>query len=194
VTGIPLFIAEPTGTCRLALRRFRFGQDGENHLHDATVVIDEDAPETPRQPNGMKPATDGRVPHGDLRWPGECACGERFAEGDEWQVNEASWYEGGGHRFAWGIGSWDGPPGAMIRAPWRDSTGDDNGLPAWIVFLPNGTFWCTRDRESRDDGQPCKQWQVTGVPPQITVHPSIDDRNPARPWHGWIRDGMIEPA
>src|ERR1039457_3174360 len=131
--GIPLFIAEPTGTCRLSLRRFRYSQDGETHRHDASVVIDENAPERPRRPDGTKPSAGDRVPHDDSRWPVHCGCGEPFRDDDEWQCNELSWYEGGGQRFARGIGSWDGPPGAMIRARWRDGS-DDNGLPAWIVF------------------------------------------------------------
>lgn len=189
--SVALFIAEPTGTCRLSLRRFRYGQDGEAHRHDASAVIDENAPETPAGPDGTRPVTDYRIPRDDPRWPAHCECGEPFQGDDEWQVNELSWYEGGGQHFAWGTGSWDGPPGAMIRAPWR---GGSDGLPAWIVFLPNGTWWCTRDRSAGDGNQLGPQWSVSGTPPRITVHPSIDDRNPDRPWHGWIRDGQIDPA
>jgi hypothetical protein len=190
--GIPLFIAEPAGTCRLSLRRFRYGEEGETHRHDAAVVIDESAPESPRDPDDTKPVTDGRVPHDDPRWPTRCDCGELFGDDDEWQVNEVPWYEGGGQRFAWGIGSWDGPPGAMIRVPWRDSPGRPE---TWMVFLPNGTYWCTNDRASRDEGTKLgPYWQVTGTPPLITVHPSIDDQSPARPWHGWIRDGVMSLA
>lgn len=38
-----LVVVELTGQCRLVLRRFRFRQDGEEHRHDAHVVIDENA-------------------------------------------------------------------------------------------------------------------------------------------------------
>jgi hypothetical protein len=190
--GIPLFVAEPTGACRLSLRRFRHREDGAGHSHDASVVIDEDAPVTPDRPDGTKPVTDGRVPHDDPRWPACCECGEAFQGDDVWQVNELDWYEGNGQRFAWGIGSWDGPPGAMVRVPWRDNPGRP---PAWLVFLPNGTWWCTNDRAVRDEGNRLgPYWTITGTAPQITVSPSIDDRSPSRPWHGWIRDGEFVNA
>lgn len=191
--GIPLFIAEPTGTCRLSLRRFRYRNEPDGHSHDVSVVIDEDAP-TSRGRDGWRTVSNDRVPHDDPRWPALCSCGEQFQADDAWQCPEADWYEGGGHRFAWGIGSWDGPPGAMIRAPWRDDS-PDNGCPAYVVFLPNGSHWCTREASTMPgSNQLGPQWTVTGTPPNITVSPSIDDRSPSRPWHGWIRDGELIPA
>lgn len=191
-TGIPLFIAEPTGTCRLALRRFRHREDDTGHFHDATAVIDENAPVTQRNPDGIRAVAGDSVPHEDPRWPAVCSCGEPFSADDQWQVNEVEWYEGAGQRFCWGIGSWDGPPGAMIRATWRDY---DDRPPGWVVFLPNGTYWNTNDRATGGGGNALgPYWDVTGTPPLITVSPSIDDRNPARPWHGWIRDGRLVPA
>jgi hypothetical protein len=192
MAGIPLFIAEPTGTCRLRLRRFRHGGEGESHFHDAAAVIDENAPSSRARLEGRHRAGDDRVPRGDPRWPAACPCGCLFEDDDEWQVNELPWYEGSGHRFAWGIGSWDGPAGAMIRAPWRDDT-PDNGCPAWTVFLPNGTTWCTRDQASVPGGGRGSQWTITGVVPHITVHPSINDQG-TRPWHGWIRNGELVEA
>lgn len=190
-SGIPLFIAAPTGRCRLALRRYRYDEDHDGHLHDATVFIGEDEPCGPRNPDGSRDqwVADERVGHDDPRWPAACACGEPFRAADRWQVNELDWHEGTGGRFAWGIGSWSGPPGAMIRAPWRDV---DGRPPAWLVFLPNGTSWCTNDRAViRDGGKRFgPYWDVTGEPPRITVAPSIDDRG-TQPWHGWIRDGQL---
>jgi hypothetical protein len=178
VTGVPLWVAEPAGRCRLVLRRFCWG--GMNgHRHDASVVIGEDEPVTPRGGYDRKP-----VPHDDPRWPEACPCGERFAASDEWQVNELEWHEGSGGRFCWGTGCWDGPPGAMIRSPWRDVPGRPE---SWLVFLPNGAPWNTNDRAGG-------YWQVTGAAPLITVHPSIEDPDPARPWHGWIRAGILEDA
>jgi hypothetical protein len=188
--GISLFIAEPTGTCRLSLRRFRHADDG-GHFHDASVVIDEDAQCVPRSAPGGKPSADDRIGHDDPRWPGACSCGEPFRDGDRWQVNEIDWYEGTGGRFAWGSGAWDGIPGAMIRAPWRDSEGRP---PAWTVFLPNGAYWNTNDPSSGEGNKLGPLWEVTGNAPLITVSPSIDDRDPSRPWHGWIRNGILEPA
>jgi hypothetical protein len=182
-----LFIAQPDGTCRLALRRYRHGDSGDSHRHDTTVFIDDNATELGRDHDGIRRTPRDLVPHDDPRWPGTCGCGEPFTDLDEWQVIQQSWYEGGGHRFPWGIGAWDGPPGAMIRATWRDIEGRP---PAWTVFLPNGTFWSTNDRASAGGNGIGDYWEVTGEAPAITVHPSIDDRG-SRPWHGWIRDGQF---
>ena len=74
MTGIPLFIAEPTGTCRLVLRRFCYG-DRAGHWHDASAVIGEDEPQSQRDEAGRKLVTGDRVPHDDPRWPAACACG-----------------------------------------------------------------------------------------------------------------------
>ena len=193
MTGIPLFVAEPTGTCRLVLRRFRFRPAEEGHVHDASVVIAEDAPVTPDNPDGTKPVTGHRVPCGDPRWPAVCACGVPFEPGDQWQVNELDWYEGAGQRYAWGVGSWGGAPGAVMRTPWRDV---DGRPPAWHICLPNGTWWNTNDRSAPAQGDTTfgPYWDVTGEPPQITVSPSINDTSPSRPWHGWIRAGLLDPA
>lgn len=194
VTGIALFIAEPAGTCRLSLRRFRHADDRSGgHYHDASAVIDEDAPAGPRDPLGIQIVAGDRIPRDDPRWPAACPCGEPFRDGDQWQVNELNWHEGSGGRFAWGVGAWDGIPGAMIRAPWRDNPGRP---PAWMVFLPNGTSWCTNDRASAagPGNELGPYWEVTGDAPNLTVHPSINDTDPGRPWHGWIRDGLLVPA
>lgn len=194
MAGIPLFIAEPTGTCRLSLRRFRHRTSEGEHFHDTTVIIDENAPVTPDNPDGTKPITDHRVPRDDPRWPASCPCGEPFGPGDQWQVNELDWYQGpGGQLFAWGIGSWDGIPGAVMRTTWRDV---DGRPPAWHVCLPNQAWWNTNDRSAPAQGETAfgPYWTVTGEPPNITVSPSIDDQSPSRPWHGWIRAGALESA
>lgn len=59
----------------------------------------------------------------------------------------------------------------------------------WAVVLPNRTVWYSGIASA--DGA---HWTVTGEAPNLTVHPSINDTDPARPWHGWIRDGMLTPA
>lgn len=191
MNAVPLWIAAPTGTCRLSLRRFRHGTDDAGHYHNASAVISEDAPCTPEDAVTGRPASQERVSRDDPRWPAACPCGEPFRDDDERQVNELDWHEGAGGRFTWGTGSWEGIPGAMIRSPWRDRPGRP---PSWTVFLPNGSYWNTNDPSSGDGGKfgPC--WEVTGEAPLITVTPSIDDRDPARPWHGWIRNGELVPA
>jgi hypothetical protein len=59
----------------------------------------------------------------------------------------------------------------------------------WAIVLPNRTVWYSGI--AAEDGS---FWTVTGEAPNLTVHPSIDDRDPNRPWHGWIRNGELVPA
>lgn len=88
----------------------------------------------------------------------------------------------------------DASPTAMLKdipgAMWRDPEMDVDGLECWAIVLPNGTIWYTTERA----GASGNRWTVTGEPPNITVTPSIDDRDPNRPWHGWIRDGEFVTA
>jgi hypothetical protein len=181
-----LFTAMPTGRCRLSLRRFR--HDAEQHFHEAMVTVDEDAP-SPCTAEGYRSVPDDLIPHDDPRWPAACACGEMFTAADVWQCTGQDWHEGGTVRFAWGLGSWEAPPGAMIRTPWRDQDGRPG---SWLVFLPNGAGWNTNDR-AWDGNAWGLYWDVSGTPPLITVSPSINDCG-SRPWHGWIRDGNFVTA
>jgi hypothetical protein len=59
----------------------------------------------------------------------------------------------------------------------------------WVIILPNLMSWATFPR----GGKPYR-WTVTGTPPAITVHPSIDDRTPGFEWYGWISRGMLIEA
>lgn len=51
----------------------------------------------------------------------------------------------------------------------------------WAVVLPNYTVWYSGIAAA--DG--------AGEAPAITVTPSINDTDPNRPWHGWIRNGEL---
>ncbi|HET7559245.1 MAG TPA: DUF6527 family protein [Limnochordia bacterium] len=58
--------------------------------------------------------------------------------------------------------------------------------PPILVMPPGNLAFCVDWRSA--DGTP---WEVTGEPPNLTVHPSID----ARPgWHGWLKNGELTPA
>lgn len=74
-------------------------------------------------------------------------------------------------------------PGAMFRWP----PFDKDGRECWCISLPNraGLWWTTY--EASDNGA---MWDVEGVAPLITVHPSIDA---GQAWHGWIKDGVMNP-
>jgi len=59
----------------------------------------------------------------------------------------------------------------------------------WAVVLPNRTVWYSGIASA--DGS---YWTVTGEAPNLTVHPSINDTDPNRPWHGWVRAGELVDA
>lgn len=99
---------------------------------------------------------------------------------------------------------------------WRCESGDEGDRECWWIVLPEthpdvGTpghpsriSWRTTDRAS---DPPHDMWNVTGIPPAITVTPSIDVmrfvRGPIGPdgkqtwvregsyWHGHITNGEI---
>ena len=77
---------------------------------------------------------------------------------------------------------WDTEVGDMWRAPSRD----EGGREAWCIHLPNKAgFWYTTEHPA---DKPDVMWNVTGIPPQITVTPSI---NAEPEWHGNITNGVI---
>lgn len=59
----------------------------------------------------------------------------------------------------------------------------------WAVVLPNLTVWYSGIASASG-----AYWTVTGEAPNITVTPSINDTDPERPWHGWIRNGELVQA
>jgi Family of unknown function (DUF6527) len=75
----------------------------------------------------------------------------------------------------------------MIRATWYDDFTEQPG-ESWLIALPDGGEWITTQKAT-DGGY----WTVTGTPPGITVNPSIFHNAPTG-WHGWIRDGQMDPA
>lgn len=69
---------------------------------------------------------------------------------------------------------------------WREPRLDDDDREAWAIVLPNLSVWVTTDRAGA-------RWDVSGTPPNLTVSPSIRVEG-QYPWHGFIRDGRLEPA
>ena len=84
------------------------------------------------------------------------------------------------------------PGGEMYPYPVSDdfTPGDMWATDAgWAIVLPNRTVFFTHVKSATGD-----RWQISGTAPGLTVTPSIDDQNPERPWHGWIRDGELVNA
>lgn len=76
-------------------------------------------------------------------------------------------------------------PGMM----WRDPTADVPGRENWYIVLPEGYWWHTTAGGWKSGEKPCG-WEVSGIPPNITVTPSIFC-DPPNGWHGWITNGEI---
>jgi Family of unknown function (DUF6527) len=194
--GIPLRIAEPTGRYRRSLRRFTFPADhfpGANCParrwgHDASVFIGE-VGEEEADVHG------DNWPHNDPRWPESCdMCGQSFPAEGQWQRNDCLIYRlpDGTEFITWGSPK-DIPAGTMIRVPWFDGLGRQvfqlgEMTDPWQVWLPDGGTWITTQAATGGG-----YWTVTGTPPLITVSPSIFHNQPTG-WHGFIRNGQLEPV
>lgn len=175
------FLTEPSDFVRRSLRRYAGGSDcsgSKRGYHNAEVVIDPQAPAAFNKEGGyLKDDYEG-----DPRWPARCDCGYTFAEEDRWQVNVDRLYRGAP----------DGdlyiprklPIGGLWDARWLDHPmykGPDGR--AWCVMMPGGQEWIVYGPSS--DGKP---WAVNGVPPKITVSPSIAIRGY---YHGFVKNGVI---
>lgn len=185
MSGIPLRIAEPTGRYRRSLRRYRSSRDGTcpAGYHNASTDVGEVDEVERAETSG------DNWPHDDARWPASCACGYAFAPEDHWQRHDRPVYRlPDGMEFALrhSFGT-VAPPGTMIRIPWYDAYAKQPG-ESWLVALPDGGEWITT-QSAKGGGH----WTVTGTPPNITASPSIFHNAPTG-WHGWIRDGFLEPA
>jgi len=55
-----------------------------------------------------------------------------------------------------------------------------------LVRLPNGANWCIDVKFSGST----HGWTVTGIPPLITVYPSVNIPGPAG-YHGWLVNGFL---
>lgn len=186
MSGIPLRIAEPAGRYRRSLRRY--ATRGEikcpGGYHNASTDIGDVNESQHAEASG------DNWPHDDARWPQACgSCGYVFAPGDRWQRSDRPVYrlpDGTEFALRHSLGT-TAPPGTMIRAAWYDEYAKRPG-ESWLIALPDGGEWITT-QEATGGGA----WTVTGVPPLITVTPSIWHNSPAG-WHGWICDGELVAA
>lgn len=175
------FVAQPSPFVRRSLRRYQTGPCAASGIsyHNAEVVVDAQYEAPPGAEGGS--LRDKAPDH--PAWPKVCACGYRFDEQDHWQVNVERLY----------AGSLDGrlytlktlPPGAMWRPTWLEDReiycGPDGG--AWCLKLPGGGEWLVYGPTAEGE-----HWQITGQPPLIDVHPSI---NQPGSYHGHVKAGVL---
>lgn len=169
--------------------------------HNALALLDElDAPLTHLDNVGLvEPSFHDDPPHDDPRWPLACVCGYAFTRSDElvasplagvlehgdpWQLfTRRLWRAPDGAIYT----IEDAPPGAMWNAWWladHDRWCGPDGMSVFVK-LPGGYEWGI-DCPSTS-GSP---WTRTGIPPVLTVSPSILSPN----YHGWLKDGVLHDA
>ncbi len=176
-----MFIATETDFACQGLRRYSSNEcaGGEMSYHNAEVVIN---PKLSVVGTDLVTKTDLEDEfQGDPRWPSHCGCGYKFHPEDHWQVNVNRLYDGDGREP---FTLREAPIGATWYAKWLDHpmyVGPDG--KAWCVMLPGGSEWVVYGPSG--DGKP---WNVKGMPPLITVSPSIVI---GKLYHGYIRNGEI---
>ncbi len=148
---------------------------------NAMVFLDE----IDHEPKKIIEAAPHDWPKDDPRWPKVCEyCGRAFKDEDKWQVFQQALYQ----RHTGEIIPLEAAqPGDMWDAWWYPQqwkTAPD-GL-CLVLELPGGHEWVI-DRAS-DSGA---HWTRTGVPPAITVTPSVLVPNG---YHGWLRNGVLIDA
>lgn len=184
--SISCHLLEPWGTAEETYRRFTYSSTPSTCTHswghDAKAIID--SVPFPLE-NGLEGASrsTGMDKH-DPRWPTKCeSCGYEFIKTDEWQVNR--------HRKYLNPGTGDltvlsrAPVGSMWYAPWLEGIKGFENSPdgnVLVVRTPGGD-WVV-DGPAKGGGG----WSRTGTPPQVTANPSIL----MGPYHGWLKNGVLE--
>jgi hypothetical protein len=181
VDTIPCFLLAPTGRDAVWLRRYvpcKGVVDLKHLLHDAAVRIEDAAAgvEVPLPPPD------------DPRWPAACACGHVFGPDAVCQVFPLTLYAApDGREYVVHPspppGAEAAPAGALFFSTWCPGPKKGPGPYLWAVLPNKAGTWCI-DGES-DEGP---GWNRTGMPPVITVTPSI---NAGPRYHGHLQDGAF---
>lgn len=96
-----------------------------------------------------------------------------------------------------GSGRWtayaDGPKGPLdVATRWVLTLAPEHREKRpMLVVLPNYALFCLQQPTISQGGYGRSGWQVSGELPRVTVHPSIDHKG-AKPWHGWLRQGVLQ--
>jgi len=188
--GIQCFVVEETGRVQLSLRRYcEQACPGPSPFsyHNVSTVIGE-APEKLTS-EGYLESLDGTVDRSDPRWPSSCVCGYAFLEDDHWQVNQHTIYRRPETGDEWV--DRELPPGAIRQASWLPES-DAGPLGKLLLRLPAGGLdWSVYGPSTTDDGRLGPHWTITGQLPNLSASPSI---NAEGVWHGFLRDGVLDPA
>lgn len=178
---------EKTKRVKRSLRRFCYYDivNGCPHRpykygsHDASVFLDEiDEP-----PSEILSIGDYH-PHDDPLWPKQCSCGYAFKDSDQWQLSLENLFK----RLDTGEITTIrlAPPGAMWDAPWMLPQHQGSDGRCICVRTPGGD-WMVDGPSRQADGSRGAGWTRVGVPPNISVSPSII----ANDYHGHLTNGVL---
>jgi hypothetical protein len=182
------FYLEKTSRVKRSLRRFCWSSAPDaacpHHpyqygSHDASVPLDEiDEPSTEHLCIG------DLHPHDDPLWPKTCPCGFIFRDNDQWQLSLEHIFK----RQDTGdlTTLHDAKPGAMWDAPWMKPSHQGSDGQCIILRTPGGD-WMIDGPSRNADVSRGAGWTRTGVPPMISVSPSIIANN----YHGVLTNGVL---
>lgn len=209
---------EPTDRVRQALRRYSSSGTGVScpampgafSYHSAEAPI-EDAPAIEREDGVLINGSQKEVVYyaTDPRWPTHCACGYAFAEDDPRQLFVERIYRRADTGAEMTLRA--APAGAMWYAPWLGDSWHPQLGPGkmLVVRLPDGTDWepdmqarnCTIPDDRGMERHHC--WVLHGTPPDLTADKNgvtcqagagsiLSPSHSA--WHGFLREGYLEPC
>lgn len=180
MSEVACYMLERTNLARVWLRRYASTHSTSHHYHDARAAIsDAENYDSEWEGDGTQDADKT-----DPRFPTSCGCGYVFVDSDEWQVMRKRLY-----RAPSGVlePPEDHAPGALWFSPWMGDGGwcaaDGTTL---TMLLPDKTPWVIDGPAGNAPGK-LPGWDRTGVPPNITVTPSIQTPQ----YHGILTNGVL---
>jgi hypothetical protein len=212
---IKCFLLTPTKHYRRKLVRSAHREEGHRYgRHRAEQVIDSVEAHMAPSSGEIQPDEDPGpfgIGAADPRWPTTCAeCGYHFGPQDRLFMSyDLLWSrsDGGPETTLH-----DAPPGAMWYADWMtEGLPNDPADQRWrgpdgrclMVMVPPHHEWCVDGRCSnctRPDDRVHKCWVRHGEPPLITVDKEGNTCAAGAgsvitsSWHGFLRNGYLEPV
>lgn len=170
------FLVEESGLVACFLRRYSTDRCPSPHGYHSAMVRIEDMNHPPRTMREVY------TPPEDPRYPEQCECGYTFKETDTKQLFTLSIYESKATGERWLENAL--PIGAMFDAWWfpNEWKGADQRTLAVVLPPGSGNVWIIDAPASSGN-----HWQRTGVPPNITVTPSILTPR----YHGFLTNGIL---
>lgn len=185
-------MVEPADVMKVYLRRYHGSDEsnpcpGKYGYHNAKSFLCEHPQSIDYEEGVWVHSGVDEPPRDDPRWPVVCDyCNYRFVGDDVWQVFDSYQYVRSDTGEVWS--THDLLPGAMFDSFWHRYFGgikeNPDGLVLAVALPPGGgqDVWCI-DGPASSGGY----WTRQGVPPNITVTPSILTGR----YHGFLTNGVL---